>query len=162
MRIVIVALVAAALAGGCSKKAPVFPTCGDNVVNEDETDVDCGGQICTPCNTGKRCVVAMDCRSIICTAGACVAPSCSDGIVNGSESDVDCGGPDCPRCADGRACAGDNDCVSRVCTGAACQTPSCSDGFKNGDETAIDCGGSCPPCDASVGSPPDLANQASD
>jgi len=162
MRIVMVALVAVALAGGCSKKAPLFPTCGDDVINGAETDVDCGGQICTPCNTGKHCVVAMDCRSMICTAGACAAPSCSDGIVNGSESDVDCGGPDCPRCADGRGCAGDNDCVSRVCSGAACESPSCSDGFKNGDETGLDCGGSCPPCDASVSSPPDLTNQTTD
>ena len=47
------------------------------------------------CNTGKHCVAATDCRSRLCTAGACAAPSCSDGIVNGSESDVDCGGPDC-------------------------------------------------------------------
>jgi hypothetical protein len=104
----------------------------------------------------------MDCRSLICTGGACVAPSCSDGIVNGSESDVDCGGPDCPRCADGRGCAGDNDCVSRVCTGAACLPPSCADGFKNGDETGVDCGGSCPPCDASASSPPDLATRPTD
>lgn len=124
--------------------------CSDGVKDGDETDVDCGGPICTPCNTGKHCVVARDCRSMICAGGVCAAPSCTDGIVNGSESDVDCGGPDCPRCADGRACAGDNDCASSVCTGGACQPPSCADGFRNGSETGIDCGGVCPPCDAAT------------
>ena len=158
MRILLAAALLSAAAVGCSKKAPVFPNCGDNLVNEDETDVDCGGQICTPCNTGKRCAIARDCRSMMCVAGVCAAPSCSDGIANGSESDVDCGGPDCPRCADGRGCAGDNDCASSVCTGGACQPPSCSDGFQNGNELGIDCGGSCPPCDASAASPPDLTS----
>ena len=161
MRIVLALALACAVVG-CSKKPPVFPNCGDNVVNGDETDVDCGGQLCTPCNTGKRCAVDHDCRSHVCAGGACAAPSCSDGLVNGSESDIDCGGPDCSPCADGRACSGDNDCRSRVCTGLVCQTPSCSDGFENGDELGIDCGGSCPPCDASVTPPPDLRTPPGD
>ena len=161
MRIVLavaaLGIVAIVTAGdGCSKSPPVFPTCGDFMVNGDETDVDCGGLICPACNPGRHCAVDKDCLAKICTAGVCAAPSCSDGIFNGSESDVDCGGPDCAPCADGRACAGDNDCRSRVCTGGACQPPSCSDGFENGDETGIDCGGSCPPCDAAVSLPPDL------
>jgi len=151
----------AALAVGCNKKHPVFPTCGDNVSNGDETDVDCGGLLCTPCNAGKRCLVDKDCRSLVCTAGVCAAASCSDGILNGSESDIDCGGPDCRPdagmlCADGRYCAGDNDCISNVCNGGTCQMPSCGDGIQNGDEVGIDCGGSCPPCDAGVTLPADL------
>jgi hypothetical protein len=131
----------------CGKKAPVFPNCGDNMVNGEETDVDCGGRICTPCNAGKHCAVDKDCRSKICAAGVCATAGCSDGVLNGSESDVDCGGPDCPACGDARVCGGDNDCVSHVCTGSTCQAASCADGFLNGDETGIDCGGSCPPCD---------------
>jgi hypothetical protein len=149
--------VVGAIVVGCGKKAPVFPNCGDNVVNGEETDVDCGGQICTPCNPGRHCLVNSDCRSKICTANVCAADSCSDGILNGSESDVDCGGPDCPPCADGRTCAGDNDCASKVCTGATCQMPSCGDGIENGNETGVDCGGSCPPCDAAVTPPADLS-----
>ncbi|HEX9100973.1 MAG TPA: hypothetical protein VF997_02150, partial [Polyangia bacterium] len=147
----LVAAGALAVAGdGCARKAPLFPTCGDNLLNGDETDVDCGGLICTPCNSGKRCKIDKDCRSKVCAGGSCAAPSCTDGVLNGSESDVDCGGPDCAPCADGRGCAGDNDCRSRGCSGGACATPTCSDGFQNGDETGIDCGGSCPPCDASA------------
>jgi hypothetical protein len=160
MRIVCaVALVAAALAAlavGCNKKHPVFPTCGDNVSNGDETDVDCGGQLCTSCNAGKRCLVDKDCRSLVCTAGACAAASCSDGILNGSESDIDCGGPDCPHCTDGHYCAGGNDCWSRVCNGGTCQMPSSSDGIDNdGVDGSADCGGDCS-CDAGVTLPADL------
>jgi hypothetical protein len=126
-------LAAALLVGGCGHKATVFPTCGDNIVNGQETDVDCGGPLCTPCNSGKHCVVDKDCRSLLCNSdGVCAAPSCSDGILNGSESDIDCGGPDCPRCGDGRVCGGDNDCQSCVCTGATCQTVSDPSGFCDG------------------------------
>jgi hypothetical protein len=151
-------VLAALVALGCGQKARVFPTCGDNVKNGAETDVDCGGGLCTPCNAGKSCAVDKDCRDKICGAGSCVAASCSDGIKNGSESDVDCGGPDCMPCGDGRICAGGNDCQSRVCNGAACQAPSCSDGFQNGDEVGIDCGGACAPCDAAVNVPHDLSS----
>ncbi|MCU1277022.1 MAG: hypothetical protein JWM53_568 [bacterium] len=151
MRILLAAVLVLS-AGGCGSKTTVYPTCGDNVVNGAETDVDCGGAICTPCNTGKRCSIDKDCRSKLCNSDAvCSAPSCSDGVVNGSESDLDCGGPDCGPCADGRVCAGGNDCRSHVCTGATCQAPSCDDGFRNGDELAVDCGGSCPPCDGAAG-----------
>lgn len=152
MRIV---LAAALLLLSCSQKAPVFPTCGDNITNGEETDVDCGGRICTQCNTGKHCLVDKDCRSKLCNSDDTCAPAtCSDGVLNGSESDTDCGGLDCAPCDDARICAGDNDCRSHVCSGSTCQAPSCGDGFKNGDETAVDCGGSCPPCDAAVPPPP--------
>ncbi|MGZ3425661.1 MAG: hypothetical protein ACXVCV_03380 [Polyangia bacterium] len=162
MRILLAAVLATTL-GGCGHKAPVFPTCGDNVINGEETDIDCGGRICSSCNSGKRCAVDKDCRSKLCTSDlVCAAPSCGDGVLNGSESDVDCGGPDCPPCGDARICAGDNDCVSRVCNGGTCQAASCSDGFQNGDEVGVDCGGSCPPCDAGAGVGADLINQSID
>ena len=159
MRILLAAALAAAVFGGCHRAPTVFPTCGDDTVNGEETDTDCGGRICPTCNSGKHCSIDKDCRSMLCNSDrVCSAPSCSDGVLNGSESDRDCGGPDCPPCGDARICAGDNDCVSRVCNGGTCQPPSCGDGFRNGDETGIDCGGSCPPCDAGVSVMPDLTN----
>src|SRR5206468_6563287 len=61
-------VLAALLALGCGHKTtPVFPTCGDNKTNADETDVDCGGPLCSPCNTGKACLIDKDCRSMICS-----------------------------------------------------------------------------------------------
>ncbi|MBU0616028.1 MAG: hypothetical protein KJ601_08120, partial [Nanoarchaeota archaeon] len=54
------------------------PTCFDNILNQGESDVDCGG----PCS-------------------ACA--NCFDGIKNQGEEDVDCGGScqACPSCTDG-------------------------------------------------------------
>jgi hypothetical protein len=50
-------------------------TCSDGILNNAETQIDCGGPNCAPC-----------------------PPTCSDGIQNQGEDDVDCGGP-CPACA---------------------------------------------------------------
>jgi hypothetical protein len=147
MRMLLAAALVATVIGGCGHKTTVFPTCGDNLVNGEETDVDCGGRICSSCNSGKHCLVDRDCRSKLCNSDlVCSAPSCNDGVLNGSESDIDCGGPDCAPCADGRICAGDNDCRSCVCTGGTCQTVSDPSGF----------------CDAGVHSVPDLINQSID
>lgn len=49
------------------------PTCTDNVMNQDETGVDCGGATCPVC------------------------PTCTDGIQNQDETGVDCGGV-CAAC----------------------------------------------------------------
>jgi hypothetical protein len=52
----------------------LYGNCSDEVKNQGEEDVDCGGH-CVPC------------------------ANCSDGEKNGSETGVDCGGSDCPSCA---------------------------------------------------------------
>lgn len=140
-------LLAALCAAGCSHKSAPAQTCIDQVRNQDESDVDCGGYVCPACGPGRACAVDHDCQSKLCGSdGVCLRESCSDGVKNGSESDIDCGGPDCPPCDDARQCAGANDCKSIVCVGGTCQAPTCSDGFQNGSETGIDCGGPCPPC----------------
>src|SRR4051794_9615794 len=117
----LVALVLWALAA-CNNgnKVVVFPNCNDNIKNGDETDVDCGGGLCTTCNSGKACRLATDCRSKLCLDGACLAAACDDKTRNGSETDVDCGGPSCPPCTVNALCAGTNDCVSHVCVGGRC------------------------------------------
>jgi hypothetical protein len=108
-------LLAFALVLAC--KAPAAtPDCNNFVRDGNETDIDCGGPMCQPCGTGKRCRVDRDCISKLCNSdGVCSAASCSDGVMNGSETDVDCGGPDCMPCATGKKCAAENDCQSRAC-----------------------------------------------
>ncbi|MEM6292135.1 MAG: hypothetical protein AAGA54_12745 [Myxococcota bacterium] len=61
------------------------PTCDDMVQNGDETDVDCGGDVCGPCNPGDMCIDGDDCSSAGCTGGVCndllavaATPACSD------------------------------------------------------------------------------------
>ncbi|KAK8811387.1 hypothetical protein WA158_003121 [Blastocystis sp. Blastoise] len=39
------------------------PVCNDLAQNGIETDIDCGGSICSPCSNGKKCIVDSDCES---------------------------------------------------------------------------------------------------
>jgi hypothetical protein len=47
------------------------PNCDDGILNQDETDIDCGGLICLPCVNGDTCTIDDDCMSRNCT-GTCV------------------------------------------------------------------------------------------
>ncbi len=115
-------------------------TCADGVLNQGETDTDCGGPSCPGCANGDGCVEWEDCASGYCAGGACVEPTCSDGVTNGNETDVDCAG-DCAPCDDGAGCQTGADCTSLVCEGDVCQVPACDDGVENGLELNPDCGG---------------------
>ena len=120
------------------------PTCSDGMQNGDETDVDCGGGSCVPCDDGDMCIDDTDCASQMCSEGTCESPTCDDGVQNGLESDVDCGGGECPACDVGDDCLLASDCVSMVCLNETCQPPpACDDGIQNGGETDVDCGGRC-------------------
>jgi cysteine-rich repeat protein len=138
-------------------------SCADEVLNGDETDVNCGGA-CEPCADGETCEQGSDCASGVCaepvddsgmagTAGAgggdleCQAPTCLDGIRNGFEADVDCGGSDCDPCRNGATCRAPADCASRVCTDDECVPAECGDGVANGTEHCDD-GGPSATCDA--------------
>ncbi|MCC6751443.1 MAG: hypothetical protein IT371_27575 [Deltaproteobacteria bacterium] len=45
--------------------------CGDKLQNGTETDVDCGGASCGPCDEQRKCVAPRDCKSGSCTGGRC-------------------------------------------------------------------------------------------
>jgi hypothetical protein len=132
-----------------------FPSCKDGTLNGSETDIDCGGPDCPPCEDEQLCRADADCRSKHCSAGICgvtcvqngTCKPCSDGVQDGIETDVDCGGAECLPCDPGKSCKTASDCSSRVCVNSRCAKPTCSDFIKNGDEVDIDCGGSfCPSC----------------
>jgi hypothetical protein len=136
-------------------------TCGDQVKDGSETDLDCGGS-CPPCGIGQACLVSGDCgTSSGCspTAGCacdalsmtCVFDHCFDHEKDGDETDVDCGGGlgGCTGCAVGGACQVDGDCASRACdpTSSSCAQTQCVDHRQDGLETGVDCGGGiCPAC----------------
>jgi len=133
--------------GVCFEGSCVAPTCADGVANGAETDIDCGGADCGPCEIGNACVAAADCLSSTCDAETCVvAPTCDDQSSNGLETDVDCGGADCDACQDGQVCAVGSDCFNGVCDNGLCAAPTCEDGVTNSAETDADCGGA--DCDA--------------
>lgn len=128
---------------------PVPSDCTDGTQNGLETDVDCGGAECLPCQDGQLCTLAVDCSSGSCVNGICQAITCQDGVQNGTETDLDCGGATCGGCGLGLVCNVNADCASVNCVSGKCAAASCTDGKRNGDETDVDCGGSCSPCTVS-------------
>jgi hypothetical protein len=106
------------------------PSCSDHVQDGSETDVDCGGGTCIArCGDLKKCMVAGDCQSGVCTPGSpstCAVPACNDGVQNGTETDVDCGGSCTTKCATGKKCAGDGDCASGTCDLGDLSTGTCA------------------------------------
>ena len=114
----------------CNDSGLCEPTrCFDGVLNGSESDVDCGGPGCAPCQRAEWCVSDGDCASGSCVCGMCVeagadvdpgtpceAPQgCADGIHNLDEADVDCGGPSCQPCESGQSCFEDGDCGNGSC-----------------------------------------------
>jgi len=121
--------------------------CTNGKLNDGETDVDCGGELCEVCAEGKKCLVASDCESQKCIDNVCVALdcvelgctnnevcypdtglcfSCTDGQQSGNETDVDCGGL-CPtRCTEGQTCLTGSDCDSNQCVEGRCERKSCT------------------------------------
>lgn len=126
--------------------------CYDEILNNGEELIDCGGPICDPCDPCENEVWDpllgeqwVDCggscepcatnfngvldegeTGVDCGCEGCPAcpELCGDGLMNGYETGVDCGGVDCEAC------------------------PTCDDGILNGSETGIDCGGNtCDPCE---------------
>lgn len=47
-------------------------SCADGCHDFVETDIDCGGPVCTQCTTGKACLANDDCKSLVCMAGVCL------------------------------------------------------------------------------------------
>jgi hypothetical protein len=59
----------------CSDKVCRSATCSDQLKNQDESDIDCGG-VCSgskACPVAARCNTQADCASWICSAGKCSA-----------------------------------------------------------------------------------------
>lgn len=76
---------------------PNNPSCADNIKNQNEADIDCGGN-CVKCSLYKICNSHNDCASGYCNPSKiCAVVSCNDGLRNGNETNVDCGG-NCSAC----------------------------------------------------------------
>jgi hypothetical protein len=133
-----------------SKICEIGITCSDATQNGNETDIDCGGDVCSPCIVDDSCLVNSDCETLSCSATnlICLLPSCTDDATNGNETDLNCGGNVCAPCVAGKVCAIDADCVSVDCSGAnICLDTSCTDSIHNANETDVDCGGvTCASC----------------
>src|SRR5688572_24783098 len=110
--------------GGLGGGGPIIiqpETCSDGEQNELETDVDCGGPACDPCEDDGACVGPTDCESGVCRDSLCAVPDCGDRVTNGTE-ECDPGGEtegcdeDCTFvvCGDGHVNAEAEDCEPDV------------------------------------------------
>jgi hypothetical protein len=50
----------------CFSQDPTVYTCGNSAKDGSETDIDCGGLVCSKCGSGKGCLVNTDCTSNVC------------------------------------------------------------------------------------------------
>lgn len=114
-----------------------LPSCDDQLKNQDESDVDCGGG-CTPCLEGQTCNAASDCATMACIAGTCVAASC---LV-----DADCEALDGP-CSRGICdpqsftCKAQPDHEGQACDdGSPCTTASSCQAGSCAATATVDCG----------------------
>lgn len=143
----------------CYRELPTA-TCDDELLNGDESDIDCGGD-CPACIDGRDCVAETDCESGVCLANTCSSPTCGDGVVNDSSEACDDGeesalcNENCTlaTCGDGlvNAAAGeecDDGMETSLCDGD-CSLPVCGDGRVNmevGEQ--CDTSGESASCDA--------------
>ncbi len=118
--------------------------CADKKKNGKETDVDCGGLDCKPCELERSCARNSDCLSEVC-AGSCVPAACANEKQDGAETDNDCGGP-CAACGPGQRCNVDSDCSEGGCgVDKRCGNVDCSDTTEG---ALAHCGetSACGPC----------------
>lgn len=67
--------------------------CANERLDDEESDVDCGGSTCPPCDLGQTCVDADDCESGFCLDGACDLEPC-DGACESWQTCDQTGGAD--------------------------------------------------------------------
>ena len=119
--------------------------CYDEILNNGEELIDCGGPICDPCDPCENEVWDpllgeqwVDC------GGSCEPCATNFNGLDEGETGIDCGCDGrCGLCGDGLP----NGSWTAGC-GGGIPCPTCDDMELNGDETGIDCGGSdCDPCE---------------
>ncbi|MCK5805943.1 MAG: hypothetical protein KAI66_24140 [Lentisphaeria bacterium] len=98
---------------------PWAPSCENDKIDGQESDADCGGDECAPCELGKSCEENADCKSGNCENGECKkADLCGNGEPDPGET---CDG-DCPT-----SCDDSNPCTVDLLTGSAAEcTAACA------------------------------------
>jgi hypothetical protein len=113
--------------------------CADGVKDGNETDVDCGGNICAKCDLGKACKGNADCGSGQCFDGVCCNVACGGQCQACSKALNGVADGTCGAIPEGSAPKAACPKVGDVCgVGGKCR---CGDGQKDGAESDVDCGG---------------------
>lgn len=113
--------------------ACVSAQCDDRAKNGSETDVDCGGVDCGPCQNDLHCILAADCLSGFCAGKSCAACAASTECQTDQYCDLATGACVADK-PDGQGCSADPECEHGHCSGGVC----CD----------VDCAGDCESCSA--------------
>ena len=149
-----------ALMGCLNDDNLIGENCYDEILNNGEELVDCGGPICDPCDDCENGVWdPLEGEQWVDCGGPCEPCGVhNNGIldIDAGEIGIDCGCADCPSCAElcGDGLLNGNEYIDNPfgipdCGGPECEPcPTCDDEILNGDETGIDCGGNsyCEDC----------------
>jgi hypothetical protein len=150
-------------AGGCGATMERC-ACEDGVKNQNETDIDCGGDACPGCGGGKQCNTFSDCAAEVpgetpeCINGACCESLCNQSCrmcnPTGQCVSVPAGATD-PNmiCTSNQACgAGTTGCVAKA--GAACNPAvggaDCLSGSCSAAKKTCNPGASGKPCNGNA------------
>ncbi|MBK8255273.1 MAG: hypothetical protein IPK82_21760 [Polyangiaceae bacterium] len=99
--------------------------CVDGIVNNGETDIDCGGPNCSPCGGGKDCTANGDCSSGFCASDVCCDTACDQecfactALAKGAGLDGVCGPAKVGEpCGPATTCANNEQTAQDTCDGA--------------------------------------------
>jgi hypothetical protein len=97
----------------CDQFICVTAECDDGTLNGLESDLDCGGPDCAPCNTGATCVGPNDCQTSYCAGSVCA--NCT--LQTDCASDMYCDGGSCRNKKNlFDMCTEDYECLSGNCS----------------------------------------------
>jgi hypothetical protein len=111
----------------CAMGTCVAPTCFDGVMDGSETDVDCGGPICAPCDNSQACLDATDCVSGVCANSVCAPCALDSDCAGGQFCDLTTNSGTCAATrVDGIACTGSDQCATGFCVDGFCCDSICN------------------------------------
>ncbi len=115
-------------------------SCADGLRNQDETDVDCGGENCNECRDTDYCILDRDCDSDVCTIGICRGgrPALTESLcIGGTANDLHQPGEGCDEGPGGGETIGGDQCLPncRFENGAFClEDIICNSGYCDPEE----------------------------
>ncbi len=102
---------------------PIGPSCDDGEQSGAQSDIDCGGPNCDPCEAGRNCNFDDDCHSEICDDGICAPHPCED--LECDDGEICYRGACYPECGDDADCEEDSRCYEGHCAPLDCDGVEC-------------------------------------
>ncbi len=106
----------------CQDNVCVAEHCQNTVQDADETDINCGGDVCPPCMNNQGCMDPVDCQSGYCMGTTCTACTANDNCDTATQwcDDETNGGTCTAKKPNGETCDEGFECTSANCTDGVC------------------------------------------